>query len=324
MPQNRRRTPLSAFDSDVRSVTENCQRSEAHHAVDRDIGDRKDETSRMMLMNMLHSQLLKLIRHDASKFLYFGSSNLHTSSLLNIKGLSRRRSDKSCDVPKIAIILSGCGYLDGTEISECISAAIHISEKGMVPIFFAPDVDICEVIDHYTKEPDSSCSQRNALIESARLARSCIQPLCECEACNFSALIVPGGFGAVRTLSDFATKGCECTVIPDLEKLFQDFYCGKKPIGTICIASVLAARVLEGVKVTLGSQDEWPYGEAIQIVRQMGAKVEMKDVKGVTRCKKYNVFSTPAWMYKPATYCDIHSGIGKLITMLKKSRVLTK
>lgn len=70
----------------------------------------------------------------------------------------------------------------------------------MVPAFFAPDVDICEVIDHYTKEPDSSCSQRNALIESARLARSCIQPLCECEACNFSALIIPGGFGAVRTL----------------------------------------------------------------------------------------------------------------------------
>nr|XP_050851217.1 glutamine amidotransferase-like class 1 domain-containing protein 3, mitochondrial [Vespula vulgaris] len=270
---------------------------------------------------MLHSQLLKFIRSDVSKFMYFGSSNLHTSSLLNIKGLSRRRSDKSCDPPKIAIILSGCGYLDGSEISECISTTIHISEKGMIPVFFAPDADICEVIDHYTKEPDNSCSQRNALVESARLARSCIQPLCDCEACNFGALIIPGGFGAVRTLSDFATKGCDCTVIPDLEKLIQDFSCEKKPIGTICIAGVLVARVLEGVKVTLGkdcSPDEWPYAEAIQIIRQMGAKVDMKDVKGVTKCKKYNVFSTPAWMYKPATYCDIHTAIGKLITMLKK------
>ncbi|XP_043668262.1 glutamine amidotransferase-like class 1 domain-containing protein 3A, mitochondrial [Vespula pensylvanica] len=270
---------------------------------------------------MLHSQLLKFIRSDVSKFMYLGSSNLHTSSFLNIKGLSRRRSDKSCDPPKIAIILSGCGYLDGSEISECISATIHISEKGMIPVFFAPDADICEVIDHYTKEPDNSCSQRNALVESARLARSCIQPLCDCEACNFGALIIPGGFGAVRTLSDFATKGCDCTVIPDLEKLIQDFSCEKKPIGTICIAGVLVARVLEGVKVTLGkdcSPDEWPYAEAIQIIRQMGAKVDMKDVKGVTKCKKYNVFSTPAWMYKPATYCDIHTAIGKLITMLKK------
>lgn len=81
-----------------------------------------------------------------------------------------------------------------------MSATLHISEKGMIPTFFAPDVDICDVMDHYTKEADNSCGQRNALVESARLARSCIKPLCECEACNYGALILPGGFGVVRTL----------------------------------------------------------------------------------------------------------------------------
>lgn len=190
----------------------------------------------------------------------------------------------------------------------------------MVPRFFSPDADICDVIDHYTKESDCN-GPRNALSESARLARSCIMPLCECEACHYSGLIIPGGFGAVRTLSDFASKGCECCVIPELEKVIQEFSCDKKPIGTLCIASVLVARVLQGVKVTLGKdcpKEDWPYSDAIQIVKQMGAKVEMRDVKGVTRCKKYNVFSTPAWMYKKASYCDIHQGIGKLITMLKK------
>lgn len=51
----------------------------------------------------------------------------------------------------------------------------------------------------------------------------------------------------------------------------------------------------------------------------MGAKIELKDVKGVTRCKKYNVYSTPAWLYQCANYGDVHEGIGNLINMLKKS-----
>ncbi|XP_014611864.1 PREDICTED: ES1 protein homolog, mitochondrial-like [Polistes canadensis] len=271
---------------------------------------------------MLRSRLGTFVRNDISKIQLINSTNLlHTSSCHEFKRLTKRRDDKSCDIPKIAIILSGCGNLDGTEISECMSATFHICEKGMIPKFYAPDMDICEVIDHYTKEPDCNSPPRNALVESARLSRFSIQPLCECEACHHAGLVLPGGFGAVRTLSDFASKGCDCTVIPDLEKLIQDFSCGKKPIGAICITSVLLARVLQGVKITLGkdcSQDDWPYAEAISIAKQMGAKVEMKDVKGVTRCKKYNVFSTPAWMYKRGTYAEINAGIGKLITMLKK------
>ncbi|KAK2584100.1 hypothetical protein KPH14_006543 [Odynerus spinipes] len=271
---------------------------------------------------MFRSGVVSFLRNDISYYPRFASlstSNLHTSPFLWIKRLTRK--DDRCDPPKIAIILSGCGALDGTEISEAISATIHISEKGMVPKFFAPDIDICEVIDHYTKEADCG-SNRNALVESARIARSCIQPICECEACHYGGLVIPGGFGAVRTLSDFAIKGCDCTVIPELEKIIQDFSCDKKPIGCLCIASVLAARVLQGCKITLGKdcpKEDWPYCEAIQIAKQMGAKVEMKDVKGVTKCKKYNLYSTPAWLYKRATYGEIHAGIGKLITMLRKS-----
>lgn len=54
--------------------------------------------------------------------------------------------------------------------------------------------------------------------------------------------------------SDFAEKGADCTVLPDVEKLIEDFYCEKKPIASICIASVLIARVLKGVKITLGKE----------------------------------------------------------------------
>ncbi|KAF3427987.1 hypothetical protein E2986_09934 [Frieseomelitta varia] len=253
-------------------------------------------------------------------------------------------------------ILCGCGYLDGTETTEAISSAIHISQKDMVPRFYAPDIDICDTVDHLTKQSDSKGPSRNGMVEAARLARSEIKPLCECKACTHKALVLPGGFGAAKTLGDslnkfrgfpraletaiffyhrrsisrarihirsnFAEKGADCTVLPDLEKLIEDFYCEKKPIASICIASVLVARVLKGVKITLGKDapaKDWPYADAIKKARNMGAKIEMRNVKGVTKCKKYNVLSTPAWMYNSASFAEVHNGIGKLIAMLKKS-----
>ncbi|KOX80966.1 hypothetical protein WN51_00884 [Melipona quadrifasciata] len=97
-------------------------------------------------------------------------------------------------------ILCGCGYLDGTEISEAVSSAIHICQKDMVPRFYAPDIDICDTVDHSTKQSDSKSPSRNGMVEAARLARSEIKPLCECKACKHEALVLPGGFGAAKTL----------------------------------------------------------------------------------------------------------------------------
>lgn len=91
--------------------------------------------------------------------------------------------------------------MDGTEISEAISAAIHLRQKDMKPLFYAPNIEICGVVDHFTRKIDNTaCSSRNALVEAARLARACIKPLTECEVCTHGALIIPGGFGAARTL----------------------------------------------------------------------------------------------------------------------------
>lgn len=96
--------------------------------------------------------------------------------------------------------MCGCGYMDGTEISEAISAAICISQKQMKPVFYAPDVELPDIVDHLTKKPEKYNGTRNALVEAARLARSSIRPLCECKACVHGALIVPGGFGAAKAL----------------------------------------------------------------------------------------------------------------------------
>ncbi|XP_017877692.2 glutamine amidotransferase-like class 1 domain-containing protein 3A, mitochondrial [Ceratina calcarata] len=269
---------------------------------------------------MLRTRIIRILQNEYFTTGHIVSSSIHTSQIVSRK--CKKEREKMCEPISVAVILCGCGYKDGTEISEAISAAIHISQKDMKPSFFAPDVDICETIDHLTKEPDMNCSTRNALVEAARLARSKIKPLCECDSCRHAALVIPGGMGAAKILSNFAESGADCTVHPDLEKIIEEFYCDKKPIASMCIASAIVARVLKGVKVTLGKdspKEDWPHAEAIKKVKQMGAKVELKGVKGVTKCKKYNVFSTPAWLYKPATYADVHNGIGKLITALRKS-----
>lgn len=73
----------------------------------------------------------------------------------------------------------------------------------MKPCFYAPDVEICNIVDHCTKEPDENNQPRNALVEAARIARSSIKPLCECQVCKHEALILPGGFGAAKTLLVF-------------------------------------------------------------------------------------------------------------------------
>lgn len=115
--------------------------------------------------------------------------------------LSRSSPTYVCHLRHVLLqILCGCGPLDGTEISEAISAAIHICQKDMKPLFYAPDVEISGIIDHLTKELDGASPPRNALVEAARLARCCIKPLCECEACTHGALVIPGGFGAARIL----------------------------------------------------------------------------------------------------------------------------
>ncbi|CAD1479004.1 unnamed protein product [Heterotrigona itama] len=268
---------------------------------------------------MIRTRILPqiLLQNESSVFFRsVFSSSFHTSRTAD------RKKEETCEPVSVAVILCGCGYLDGTEISEAISSSIHICQKDMVPCFYAPDIDICDTVDHITKQSDSKSPSRNGMVEAARLARSEIKPLCECKACMHEALVLPGGFAAAKTLSNFAEKGADCTVMPDLEKLIEDFYCEKKPIASICIASVLVARVLKGVKITLGKDapaKDWPYADAIKKAKTMGARIEMRNVKGVTKCKKYNVLSTPAWMYKSACYAEIHNGIGKLIAMLKKS-----
>lgn len=83
----------------------------------------------------------------------------------------KRFTSKGSKGPTVAVVLSGCGYLDGTEITEAVSIMIHLSEKGYNVVFFAPESDQQETIDHNTKTVESN-EVRNLIAEASRITRA--------------------------------------------------------------------------------------------------------------------------------------------------------
>ena len=69
---------------------------------------------------------------------------------------------------------------------------------------------------------------RMVLVESARIARGEIKDLKDVKAAELDALIVPGGFGSAKNLSDFAFKGSGGEVNSDVKRLINDMVDGKQ------------------------------------------------------------------------------------------------
>ncbi|XP_059866223.1 glutamine amidotransferase-like class 1 domain-containing protein 3, mitochondrial isoform X2 [Delphinus delphis] len=188
-------------------------------------------------------------------------------------------------VARVAVVLSGCGVYDGTELHEASSILVHLSRAGAEVQIFAPDIPQMHVIDH-TKGQPSEGETRNVLTESARIARGKITDLAKLSAANHDAAVFPGGFGAAKNL-------------------------------LCCIAPVLAAKVLRSVEVTVGHEQEeggrWPHAGTAQVIKALGAK---HCVTGVTEAhvdRKNKVVTTPAFMCDTAFH-HIHDGLGAMVS----------
>lgn len=166
--------------------------------------------------------------------------------------------------PKVAVVLSGCGFQDGSEIHEAVCTLLALDQQGAHYQCFAPDMAQARVVNHLTgsEVPDT----RNVLVESARIARGAIQPLAAFDASRFDALVMPGGFGAAINLSDFAQAGAQCTVQKDVARAVVAMHQVGKPIGALCIAPVILARLLPGARLTIGKD-----ADTASACRQMGA-----------------------------------------------------
>jgi enhancing lycopene biosynthesis protein 2 len=158
---------------------------------------------------------------------------------------------------RVGVLLSGCGFLDGAEIHEAVCTLLSLDRRGAKLVAMAPDVPQMHVVDHLAQQPAAGQS-RSVLVEAARLARGQITELGKVKAAELDALILPGGFGAAKNLCSFATDGRQMRVLPAVEALVRAMRAAGKPMGFICIAPVVAARVLgaEKVKLTIGNDAE--------------------------------------------------------------------
>ncbi len=156
---------------------------------------------------------------------------------------------------KIGVVLSGCGVRDGSEIHEAVFALLAIDRNGGEAVCMAPDVDFPET-DHLTMQETGN--KRNALVEAARIARGNIRDIKAVTAADLDAVVLPGGFGAVKNLCDFAAKGAGATVHPEVARLLREMSAAGKPIGAICIAPAVVATVLgkdKGPTLTIGNDE---------------------------------------------------------------------
>lgn len=207
----------------------------------------------------------------------------------------------------IGVLLSGCGVFDGAEIHEAVITLLAIDRAGATARCMAPDVAQLHVVNHMTQQ--EMAESRNVLVESARIARGDIVDVASVSAGELDALIIPGGFGAAKNLSDFAVKGPDATVLPAVQKIISDMLDAGKPVGAICIAPATLTKAVAHRKpqVTIGSDAGTAAAIGTMGGKHVSCTVDMIHVDEANR-----IVTTPAYMLGPGI-ADVAVGIEKLV-----------
>jgi len=223
---------------------------------------------------------------------------------------------------KVAVLLAGCGVFDGSEIHEAVFSLLSIEKAGASYQCFAPDKDQFHVIDHLSGDPVEE--KRNVLVESARIARGNIKPLAQLSADDFDALLIPGGFGAAKNLNQWAIKGPEGELDPEVQQAIVQFYEAKKALGGLCMGPTVLAQALSGVApgvtLTVGStQEPSPY-EIAAIgagMQSLGANSVEKTVREVAVDTEHKVVTAPCYMMQ-ASVLEIRRNVQQAVDALLK------
>ena len=213
--------------------------------------------------------------------------------------------------PNVGVVLSGCGVYDGAEIHESVLTLLALDRAGAEAVCLAPDVAQRHVVNHLTGQPAEGES-RNVLVEAARIARGAVRDLAAFDPAPLEALVLPGGFGAAKNLCDFAFRGADCEVHPEVARVVRAVHAAGKPVGAVCIAPVILAKLLGGEKpkLTIGTDP----GTAAAIGKMGGEHVSCGGGKAVVD-EENRVVSTPAYMLD-SPISEVSAGIEKLVAEL--------
>jgi enhancing lycopene biosynthesis protein 2 len=212
---------------------------------------------------------------------------------------------------RVGVALAGCGVKDGTEIHEAVLTLWALARAGAEVICVAPDGPQRDVVDHVSGL-EQAAETRNMLEEGARIARGNIRAMAGIGQADLDALVFPGGYGAAKNLCDFAYHGQSCTVEPETERLIKEMHAAGKPLGFICIAPVIAARVLGSHRPRLTTGQDMQVAAAMEA---MGAQHVPCRVDEVVVDETNRVVSTPAYMLA-TSIAEVATGVEKLVGRL--------
>ena len=211
---------------------------------------------------------------------------------------------------KIGVVLSGCGHQDGTEIHEAVFTLHALDKLDVDVIIMAPDMDQFHVVNHLNGEEEISES-RNILVESARIARGEVVDVATISGKQLDALIFPGGTGMAKNIFDYSMAGINCTIIPDVQRLVVEVLEANKPLGAICIAPVMVAKILEYLgrtgTVTGGFNDD-----INNDIKAMGINTIEVGAEDIVVDEENKIVTTPAYV-EAKSMSEAFMGIEKLV-----------
>ncbi|HSQ97320.1 MAG TPA: isoprenoid biosynthesis glyoxalase ElbB [Rickettsiales bacterium] len=188
-----------------------------------------------------------------------------------------------------AIILSGCGSRDGSEIHETTMLMLAVKQLGAKYQCFSIDKEQTTVINSITGEKMNE--KRNVMIESARIARGNVKEIKELNVDNFDGIILPGGLGVTLNFSTFAFNNYNYSVDEKLEKVLSEFKEQNKIICAVCIAPIILAKVFKDISITIGNNQN-----IAKIINDLGNKHINTETKNICIDKQNKIITAPFYM----------------------------
>ena len=210
---------------------------------------------------------------------------------------------------EIGVVLSGCGAQDGSEIHEAVITLLSLDRAGAHAKIMAPDMDQLHVINHLSGKTMNS--SRNSLIESSRIARGKIVPISTVKGEDIDAIIFPGGTGMAKNIFNYALVGKDFTIISDVERITIESLKLGKPIGAICIAPVMIAKVLQNMGIN-GTVTGGYNQQIIEDIEDMGINTKQVGAEDIVVDEVNKIISTPAYV-EGKSIGEVATGITKLV-----------
>lgn len=212
---------------------------------------------------------------------------------------------------KIGVLLAGCGVKDGSEIHEATLTLYFLDKQGAEIVCMAPNKEQLDVVNHITGE--ATAEKRNVMVEAARIARGNILDVKNVKADSLDAIIIPGGFGSAKNLCTFGVEGTDCKADEDASRLLREMHQAHKPIGALCIAPALIARLFGAEvapQITIGTDP----GTAAAM-EKMGAKHVNAKVDEIVVDSRNKIVTTPCYMLAQSIK-DVGAGAEKLVARI--------